>query len=127
MDSTPARVVISGLVIPVFGHIFLTPRARLKRKSDFVIRYGGDEFLIILPDTDLENAKYFASEVQDSIEKLEISGCNISLKVSFGLAELLSVAEQSSKSNQTLITTLIAIADKKLYKAKASGGNSIVD
>ena len=68
-------------------------RATLKRKSDFVIRYGGDEFLIILPDSDLENARVFASDIQKSIVELKIPNCDEALKASFGPVELLDVVK----------------------------------
>jgi len=102
-------------------------RTVVKRKSDFIIRYGGDEFLIGLPDTTLEKAKEFASEIQARIGKLQVPNCKLSIQASFGLVELLNVSKTTSKSSKQLITTLIAIADKNLYEAKSSGGRAIVE
>jgi diguanylate cyclase len=85
------------------------------RPYDRVFRYGGEEFLIILPDTDLEESFDIVERVRQELGKLplEVSeGVSLHVTASFGIAQLdahLSVEEALER------------ADKALYQAKANG------
>jgi len=84
------------------------------RRSDVVGRWGGEEFLIILPDTGIEKSEQAAEKLRTIIEKLEIEEAP-RVTASFGVACL--AGEKDS------ITHLLARADKALYKAKNNGRN----
>lgn len=84
------------------------------RKSDLVIRWGGDEFLIVVQNTDKCMVENLIDRVTTSF-KTEMEGYNqndIDLGISFGYAAF----PNDSKNYRELLT----IADKKMYKAKVS-------
>ena len=91
------------------------------RSSDVVARIGGEEFVIIMPNTTLVNAQKFAERLRDKIAKLEINVANkqMSVTVSIGVSQW---------KNDDFINaeTFVAHADKSLYQAKNSGRNKVV-
>ena len=89
------------------------------RKTDVVCRYGGEEFLIILPASDLMGAKVAAENARAAIEntKFEFQGTSIPVTISLGVAQLL-VGQESSKET-------IARADAALYNSKQNGRNQV--
>lgn len=86
------------------------------RTVDKIGRYGGDEFLIILPETSLENAAILAKRLQERIEGLTFDE-PVEITISQGIAQY----EQGDTIN-----TLIDRADTHLYSAKHSGRNQFV-
>jgi diguanylate cyclase (GGDEF)-like protein len=96
--------------------------ARLKDavrgSKDWVARYGGDEFLLYLHDTNIEKAQKVAERIRQSIEKFAFSAQNMAftLTSSIGIGIL--------KSNMDM-ETLINVADRNLYSSKAAGGNKV--
>jgi len=91
----------------------------LLRSADVFGRYGGEEFSIILPETDLQGAAEVAEKIRKAIDESVIDYKNqtISYSVSVGVAEL--------KVSDGCYEDLISNADIALYKAKASGRNRI--
>ncbi len=90
------------------------------RKSDAVGRYGGEEFLLVLPETKIESAKEIAERLRFNIEKMSFQGQKEEayLTVSIGLAAF----PDSGTSAEDLITA----ADHALYVAKQRGRNQVV-
>ena len=91
------------------------------RKGDAVGRYGGDEFLFVLPETGLAAARKFGERFRTKVEKHAFrlpNGKTISTTVSLGVAEI-------DHSGNQKPSELIATADKGLYVAKSSGKNSV--
>ncbi len=91
---------------------------RLCRRDDLAARWGGEEFILLLPDTDISAAINLAERLREQLQqrKLWAGDAQIELRASFGLAAL---SEQSS------IDALIVQADKFLYQAKQGGRNRI--
>ncbi len=89
------------------------------RVIDSFGRYGGEEFLLILPQTTLVGAEIKAERIRSSIESLRFDDLptSISITVSIGLAEF--------QAGETTDDTL-ARADKALYQAKESGRNCVI-
>ncbi|WP_085506556.1 sensor domain-containing diguanylate cyclase [Thalassobacillus devorans] len=92
------------------------------RKSDKAFRFGGEEFVVLLPNTTKEEAELIAERIRSSVENTifpcgekQPGGC---LTVSLGVA-----AMNGEPSNQP--TCLVDAADQALYQAKASGKNKV--
>ena len=102
------------IVLSALGKIL----KRFTRDVDFVGRYGGEEFLIILPSSGLENAIEFAKKIKDIIANFKFIYKNerIDVKVSIGVSE--------RKINDSLEAT-IKKADEMLYRAKKEGRNRV--
>ena len=96
-------------------------KQKLKRPTDLVSRFGGEEFAIILPNTNQEGALQVAESIRKAIFELPISwgGVTIPLTVSIGV----SVEIVSSEQHTTL---LLELADKALYRAKNEGRNRVM-
>lgn len=90
------------------------------RPSDIVARFGGEEFIVILPYVELANARDLAEQVRKRIEHHRISanGHRISVTVSVGVASIQPTDGMDPKS-------LIGHADVALYQAKSRGRNSV--
>ena len=87
------------------------------RSSDFVGRYGGEEFLLLMADTDSNGAKVLAEKVRSAVAQIEVSGVDRTLTASLGVASLPNDAVDPE--------TLIRQADRALYSAKAQGRNRV--
>lgn len=87
------------------------------RESDITCRYGGEEFILILPGTPTQGAAYVANRIRKFIELEAIGKPVMTLTASIGVA---SYPEQCKNKNE-----LIEIADRNLYMAKNAGKNRI--
>ncbi len=88
------------------------------RRSDEVFRYGGEEFVVLLSNTELAGARFIAERIRREIKKLTIhSHEKINVTASIGL---------SSSCNQTDVNDTLYHADKALYQAKESGRDKVV-
>jgi len=91
----------------------------LKRSVDFCARWGGEEFVILLPGTDKAGAAVVAEEVRENVEAMIIEtedGGKTKITVSIGVNSLIPEALNTVKD-------FIEKADQALYKAKESGRN----
>jgi diguanylate cyclase (GGDEF)-like protein len=93
--------------------------------TDSVIRYGGEEFLAILPDTGLEGGIRFAERLRTQFAATASSSTDGSSKVtttaSFGVAS----AELSEDGAGPTLHDLISAADKLMYEAKRGGRDCV--
>jgi diguanylate cyclase (GGDEF)-like protein len=88
-----------------------------QRGSDLATRWGGEEFLVLLPEVGLNGARVFAERVREQVQELAVPEAG-RVTVSAGVAELHS-GEDS--------TATLARADANLYRAKTAGRNRVVD
>jgi diguanylate cyclase (GGDEF)-like protein/PAS domain S-box-containing protein len=102
-----------------------TAKETVKRSTDLVARIGGEEFAVILPDTNLEGAKVVAEKIRLAIQSLEIphQGSKVenmaTVSISLGIMALIPTRGQSP-------TNLISQADQALFQAKKQGRNQSV-
>ncbi len=91
-----------------------------RRPDDLVARLGGEEFVLLLPDTDLDGASEVASRLHESVRKLAIinyaSPFDRHLTVSIGIAACVPAAGSEASS-------FVEAADQALYAAKKDGRN----
>ena len=119
-----------------FGHLtgdsVLEGVARLLqrglRAADHVGRYGGEEFLLVLPEAELDGAVAVAEKIRSLVEeKLFVSdrGAEVRVTLSIGLATLDDLAAPSAGGKEAMVRELIAAADRSLYQAKDAGRNRV--
>lgn len=98
--------------------------ASARRASDTVYRYGGEEFAIILPNTNIEEAKKLTEIVRSKVEKLNIPHPKSTVKtvttISLGTSSILV------KKSKKPVADLIKTADSALFEAKKNGRNQWV-
>jgi diguanylate cyclase (GGDEF)-like protein len=89
------------------------------RSIDILSRYGGEEFVILLPETDLDQAKEVAERLREIAEKTLFTpdGLSLPITISQGISIL------NGKTSD--ITTLIKHADDAMYISKRSGRNQV--
>jgi diguanylate cyclase (GGDEF)-like protein/PAS domain S-box-containing protein len=90
------------------------------RKADILGRYGGDEFMIILPETSLAGAQSLAEKVRAAVEGLELE-----LPGNKRTGLTLSIGVASCCMPEDNLDTLVSLADAALYTSKESGRNKI--
>jgi two-component system cell cycle response regulator len=91
------------------------------RGIDLVVRYGGEEFILVMPETDANFAATVAERLRSDVEKIAFetrSGFSFPVTVSIGLAEWRGLGDNAE--------ALIRRADQALYAAKRAGRNRVV-
>ncbi|MDI1254100.1 GGDEF domain-containing protein [Thermomonas sp.] len=99
-------------------------RARLDRAQDLVARFGGEEFICLLPECDLSGANRVAQALSLTVQELMIE--NHDSPVSRTLTISIGVATQMADDESTP-EALLARADVNLYRAKQAGRNRVDD
>jgi diguanylate cyclase (GGDEF)-like protein len=106
------------------GNQMLRKLARLVlaelRYTDVLARYGGDEFIALLPETPAKGALDVAERIRDAVGSvpLELEGKRVACSVSIGLAAL--------PADGNSLDALVARADRAMYQAKKAGRNRVV-
>lgn len=107
----------------IVGDLVLTSIAdgivKCTRNSDIVFRYGGEEFVVVLTNTNTAGAQLLAERVRSAVEAMEIdaSGVKVAVTLSIGIAHW----EPGDGS-----VDLMERADKMLYRAKMRGRNQVI-
>lgn len=94
------------------------------RGTDLIGRYGGEEFLIVLPETDLEGGDFVAEKLRRLVEEVRAptdGGEEIRVTISIGVAAV----EQFPEGSEPEVNDLIGTADAALYEAKSGGRNRV--
>ena len=113
-----------------FGHDFgdrtlveVSKTANLQvREVDILARYGGDEFTILLPETNVEQAFLIAERIRKAVADvyIDMGGFSTFVTISMGISEL------SFEPQDQSIEDMIRRADQALYQAKQQGRNKVV-
>jgi len=96
----------------------------IRKEVDWLVRYGGEEFLVVLPEIGMKGATSLAERICTDLaqKKISIEEKEIQITASFGLAGFTPYTPQEKTSPEFLITT----ADTLLYQAKTQGKNKVV-
>ena len=95
--------------------------SQLVRETDFAGRYGGEEFVVLLPGTTLDGAAQFAERLRSTIERqqLDYQGSPLTFTISLGVATL--------ADDMAGYQALLERADKALYQSKEGGRNRVTE
>ncbi|MDO6825597.1 diguanylate cyclase [Marinobacter sp. 1_MG-2023] len=90
-----------------------------RRKGDVLARWGGEEFTLLLPETDEAEALTVAERFRRNIEQLEVNDCGRTIRCT------ISVGIASRHAQHVTLEHAISRADEELYQAKVQGRNQI--
>lgn len=108
-------------IIRMVGHIL---RDTLRHK-DTAFRYGGDEFMVLLPGTDLNNARFLAERIRKAFNS-QCSFCSVWDKDTF--SEQVTLSLGVAQFNPEEVTdTFVKRADLAMYEAKRASGDQTVE
>lgn len=119
------------------GHIFgdkvlretCIELTKLVRESDILARYGGEEIIILFPDSDIQNGMVAAEKIRAALEVCTYelpSGDRVAVTASFGVAEIHTALSNPNREYTDVQIAFIECADKALYQAKHAGRNRVV-
>jgi len=135
-EKTPISILMMDLdkfkhINDTYGHLqgdmILQTAAAIfpksfNRPSDFVARWGGEEFVVLMPNTSLEGALDIAEKIRSDIENTQMPSLDqteIKVTISIGVSSV-------SPTQDSSVDTFISGADKALYAAKEAGRNRVV-
>jgi diguanylate cyclase (GGDEF)-like protein len=136
-NATPLSLIMADIDLfkpynDTYGHlagdeclraVARTLAGSLKRPGDLAARFGGEEFAMVLEDTELTGALHLAESIRQAVEALglEHKGSNVSgvVTVTLGAACAIPAPGQGPDA-------LLAMADRKLYEAKLAGRNRVL-
>jgi diguanylate cyclase (GGDEF)-like protein len=93
------------------------------RKTDLAFRYGGDEFMIALPQTPIAQAQAVVQKLRQAFAAVDFTSAIANLQTQPTLS--IGVVERSVENNTLNLASLLAAADQALYDAKSSNRNCI--
>ncbi|WP_052090509.1 sensor domain-containing diguanylate cyclase [Desulfosporosinus sp. HMP52] len=97
------------------------------REMDLPVRFGGEEFLVMLPETSLEKGRIVAEKIRESISQISIISRkgNIMFTVSIGMSSTELLKELDCSGLESAGLSLLKQADEALYLAKSKGKNRV--
>ena len=97
---------------------------QLKRAADFIARYSAEEFAVVLPNTNAENARLLAERIRRSVEESRIQSATdtVSTWVTVSVGVVTSTAEFNQSSS-----VLVKSADQAMHKSKQAGRNRVTE
>lgn len=97
------------------------------RTTDIAGRYGGEEFMVILPNVDIKNCYIVAEKIREEVRKIDCFEKKNQITISAGIAEFTQFFKEGDKKSIMIIaSSLVEIADRNLYKAKSTGRNKTI-
>jgi diguanylate cyclase (GGDEF) domain len=91
------------------------------REGDVLMRYGGEEFVVVLPGASIQDAREVAERIRFAISQSQINLGDQLLQVTSSIGVAATTGQKAIAADE-----LIALADERLYKAKATGRNKVV-
>jgi len=96
----------------------------IRKNMDWIVRYGGEEFLFVLPDTNIEGGRLMAERLRANLSQrvFKFNGDVIRIESSFGVTGF----GPDASADKVLPEYMIGVADRYLYHAKETGKNRVV-
>lgn len=116
---------VGDLVLQAFSHCITS---QVREQIDWVVRYGGEEFLIVLPETNLRGANITADRLRRAVEEMDISHekGKIEITASFGCTSIhFGNSPPACDCKPVSMEQLINTADEQLYLSKHEGRNCV--
>ena len=117
-----------------YGHLcgdaalraFADKLTSMLRPTDICFRYGGEEFVLIMPNTPLKLGLTVTERLRAAVEamRVEFEGHELQITASFGLTE--TTPRETGDDVEAYLTLRLQKADEHLYKAKAAGRNRVI-
>lgn len=98
------------------------------REGDILARFGGEEFVIALPDTDIKSAMVISERIRKNIAKHEFQvseGKIINVTASIGISCFEAIFDEKTMGAESNVNDLIRDADRAMYRVKQKGGDAI--
>ncbi len=108
----------------VLNHVAAILKSQV-RDSDILVRFGGEEFVIIFTDTTCRNGEVFAERIRETIEQSECNYKGDCLKTTVSIG-VYCLNQSRAKKDRDDIDAIINRADLALYRAKETGRNKVV-
>jgi len=100
------------------------------RRTDILVRYGGEEFLIYLPHINRIQAEILAERVKCNVESNKVIIENIdhtlSITISIGVLSISDLSAENVENPKAYVNSLFSSVDESLYKAKKEGRNRVI-
>jgi diguanylate cyclase (GGDEF)-like protein/PAS domain S-box-containing protein len=96
-------------------------RARLRRPADLLVRYGGEEFVVVLPETGVAEARQMAEAMRLAVEQSDVALA----ESTDGFPVTISLGVSAAPARSHSFSELLASADQALYRAKQRGRNRV--
>lgn len=91
------------------------------REGDILLRYGGEEFVIVLPGASIQDARDVAERIRFAVSQSQINLGDQQIQVTSSIGVAATTGQKAIAADE-----LIAVADERLYRAKATGRNKVV-
>ncbi len=112
---------VGDIVLKHFSNIL----EKTLRKSDYVFRFGGDEFMVLLPMTDKEEALILAQKIYTVTASKEVTVDGIVIHYTTSIGSIAILVDNEIVINQDTIDKYVTQVDEKLYLAKERGRNRV--
>jgi diguanylate cyclase (GGDEF)-like protein len=112
---------VGDIVLQHFSKIL----EQVLRKSDYIFRYGGEEFMIILPMTNQEETLMLAQKICNLTASKEVVVENITIRYTVSIGTIIVLVDNKVEAIQETIDKYVTKVDEKLYLAKERGRNRV--
>lgn len=112
---------IGDIVLQHFSKIL----EQVLRKSDYIFRYGGEEFIVLLPMTNKEETLSLAQKICNTTASKELVVEDITIRYTVSIGTIVVLADNKISATQETIDQYVTKVDEKLYLAKERGRNRV--
>ena len=109
----------------VLKHVATATRSAI-REGDILLRYGGEELVVVLPTASAEDVRVLAERIRETVAGSEVADGGRSVRVTVSVGAVAFHPDEDSAETVNSEETLLQLADESLYRAKALGRNRVI-